>query len=146
MRWSAQTEEESNIFANAAPQLPEFNRGIWKKLEDTTRGWALSRVHPILVQIAPAVDKTDQFMPGTDVPVPHGFAKVEIDLVTHEVQVFYFRHEGSSEELSTFITTLPDAQQKTGVVFPMPKDAKFTPIWEITMKSNRAAKAQACPL
>jgi endonuclease G len=146
MRWSVQTEEESNLFANAAPQLPEFNRGIWKKLEDGTRGWALSRKHPILVYIAPAVDKTDQFMPNTDVPVPHGFVKIEIDTVTQDVQILYFKHEGSKANLNTFITTLPDAQQKTGVVFPMPPKPKFTKLWPVSLKSARAAKSQACPL
>lgn len=147
MRWSAKTEEESNLFANAAPQLPEFNRGIWKKLEDGTRGWALSRKNPIQIYIAPAIDSTSQFMPNTNIPVPVGFVKILIDTVTQDVQVFYFRHEGSKANLSTFLTTLPDVQQKTGVVFPMPPKPKFAKkIWTVSLKSARAAKTEACPL
>jgi len=145
MRWSAATEEESNLFANAAPQLPEFNRGIWKKLEDGTRGWVLSRKHPVQVQIAPAVDKTDPFMKGTSVPVPHGFVKILTDTVTGEVQVFYFKHAGSKASLSTFLTTLPNAQQKTGVTFKLPpKPIISTTLWKVDMKSARTVKSDVC--
>lgn len=145
MRWSVQTEEESNLFANTAPQLPEFNRGIWKKLEDGTRGWAISRKNPIQVYIAPSIDSTDQFMPGTDVPIPHGFVKILIDTNTRHVQVFYMKHEGSKANLSTFITTLADAQRRTGVTFPMPNRPIFSKTtWRVDLKSARAAKSEVC--
>lgn len=144
MRWSLVAEEESNTFANAAPQLPSFNRGIWKKLEDTTRGWVISRQHPIQIYIAPAIDKSDVFMKGTDIPVPHGFVKILIDAVTNEAQVFYMKNEASSAPLRSFLINIEDAQQKTGVVFPMPNHTIYTSLWAIKIKSAREAKSTAC--
>jgi endonuclease G len=40
--WSAQTMRESFYFSNMSPQLPAFNRGIWKKMEEKVRDWALT--------------------------------------------------------------------------------------------------------
>ena len=37
MRWDLEVEEESFILTNMTPQLPGFNRGIWKKLERLIR-------------------------------------------------------------------------------------------------------------
>jgi len=34
------TARTSCIFSNISPQLPGFNRGIWKKLENKVRTWA----------------------------------------------------------------------------------------------------------
>jgi endonuclease G len=145
MRWSELAEEESNIFANATPQLPEFNRGIWKKLEDGTRGWAISRGHPLQIYIAPVVKPTARTIGESLVPVPNAFVKILVDTVTKEYQVFLFKHRGSKENLSTFITSLANAQQQTGVIFPLPTGAvASTSLWKVDMKSARAAKSDVC--
>jgi endonuclease G len=41
MSWSLQVMQESFYYSNMSPQLPGFNRGIWKKLEEQVRDWAL---------------------------------------------------------------------------------------------------------
>jgi endonuclease G len=41
MSWSLQVMQESFYYSNMSPQLPGFNRGIWKKLEEKVRDWAL---------------------------------------------------------------------------------------------------------
>jgi endonuclease G len=41
MSWSLQVMQESFYYSNMSPQLPGFNRGIWKKLEEQVRTWAL---------------------------------------------------------------------------------------------------------
>lgn len=41
MSWSLQVMQESFYYSNMSPQLPGFNRGIWKKLEEQVRAWAL---------------------------------------------------------------------------------------------------------
>ncbi|MFM7033437.1 MAG: DNA/RNA non-specific endonuclease, partial [Bacteroidota bacterium] len=40
MAWSVQSMMESFSYANVSPQLPGFNRGIWKRLESQVRDWA----------------------------------------------------------------------------------------------------------
>jgi len=41
MSWSVQSMEESFFYSNMSPQVPGFNRGIWKKLEERVRQWAV---------------------------------------------------------------------------------------------------------
>jgi endonuclease G len=144
MRWSAVVEAESNIFANAAPQLPEFNRGIWKTLENMTRGWAVSRNHALQIYIAPVLNKNDQkFIGKNQVPIPGAFVKIIIDTVTNEVQVYFFKHEGSKAAIDTFIASLADVERETGIKFPMPKNPIFGP-WNVELKNAQKAKGNAC--
>ncbi len=146
LKFSPAAQAGAALLSNAAPQLPEFNRGVWKKLEDTTRGWALSRNHPLQVYVAPIVNtKQDVTIGKGRVSVPHGFVKILIDTVTQETQVFVFKHEGSKEPLDTFITSLAEAQRQTGVQFPMPPRPVFG-AWKIELKSNQRAKAAVCSL
>jgi endonuclease G len=41
MSWSADAIRESFYYSNMSPQVPSFNRGIWKKLEEMVRRWAV---------------------------------------------------------------------------------------------------------
>lgn len=40
MSWSVEVMNESFYYSNVSPQLPGFNRGIWKELEEKVRDWA----------------------------------------------------------------------------------------------------------
>src|SRR5574344_20414 len=40
MAWDAQAMKESFYYSNMSPQLPGFNRGVWKRLEELVRDWA----------------------------------------------------------------------------------------------------------
>ncbi|HPY82414.1 MAG: DNA/RNA non-specific endonuclease [Bacteroidales bacterium] len=39
MKWNVQAMKESFYYSNISPQLPQLNRGVWKKLEDKVRDW-----------------------------------------------------------------------------------------------------------
>lgn len=144
LKFSVEAQEGAALLSNAAPQLPEFNRGIWKKLEDTVRGWAISRNHDLQIYVAPVVDlKSDARIGKGRVLVPHAFVKIIVDTVTSEVQVFLMKHEESKADLSTFIVSLTEAQKATGIAFPMPPKPVFGP-WKIELKSNQKAKAAVC--
>lgn len=148
MRWDAVAERESFLMTNMAPQLPNFNRGVWKKLEDSTRGWALSRQHPMHIYVGPIYDRDQDPRIGKNgVTVPTAYYKVIIDVTTSEAQVYLFKHEGSKALLGTFITSLAEVQRQSGVIFPVPKGVVYTDTgWARDMKSNRAAKAKVCAL
>ena len=40
LAWSSASMSASFFYSNMSPQLPGFNRGIWKKLEELMRSWA----------------------------------------------------------------------------------------------------------
>jgi len=148
MSWDVDVERESFILSNMAPQLPGFNRGIWKKLEDQTRAWAVSRNDTLLVYVGPIYSLTQDNAIGKDrVIVPHAFFKIIVDIKTNEVMAFEFKHESSSKELDTFMTSLAQVQKDTGLVFPMPKDAVFSPnLWPSMTKSVRTSKKGVCQI
>ncbi|KKK52962.1 hypothetical protein LCGC14_3099610, partial [marine sediment metagenome] len=41
MKWSPDAMSASFFMSNMSPQDPSFNRGIWKKLEEQVREWAV---------------------------------------------------------------------------------------------------------
>ena len=145
MRWSKQAEEESFLLTNMTPQLPGFNRGIWKKLEDSTRGWALSRQHPLLVY-AGAIYGPDDAVIGNGVKVPRAFFKVLVDIVTGESQAFLFKHAATTDSLDSFLSTPEQVQAASGVKLPLPASKSSERMWRRDMKSNKKAKAAACAL
>jgi endonuclease G len=147
MSWDNQVERESFILSNMAPQLPGFNRGIWKKLEDQTRAWSVNRNHALLVYVGPVYNKQDKTIGKNMVVVPHAFYKIIVDTETSEVMVFEFQHQGAKGSLNQFITSLAQVQKDTGIVFPMPKSAKFADtIWTSASKSARKAKGLVCSI
>jgi endonuclease G len=147
LKWSAEAQKTAPITTNSAPQPPEFNRGVWKKLEDTTRGWALTRNHPILIYVGAIYNRDQNPTIGRDmVTVPPTFYKVLVDTVTLEVMPFIMDAKGSQEDLGTFIVSIAEVQKQTGLVLPLPAGAQFNGLWPIEMKSNRAAKATVCNL
>lgn len=145
LKYSQEAQASAAILSNAAPQLPEFNRGIWKKLEDTTRGWVMSRQSDILIYVGPVYNpKTDRTIGKGFVGVPHAYFKILTDLRTNESQVFLMEHKGSRAEFQTFVTSLAEVQKRTGIVFPMPPAVKFTSVWPIEIKS--VGHLRSCPL
>ena len=50
MGWSTQAMQESFYYSNMSPQLPAFNRGIWKQLEELVRDWAIAEDTILIVK------------------------------------------------------------------------------------------------
>jgi endonuclease G len=145
MRWDVEAERESFYLTNMAPQLPSFNRGVWKALESTTRSWSVSRLHPLLIYVGPVYGVQDSTIGKNRVVVPHAFYKVIVDIMTGEAQVFLFKHEdGKHAGIETFKSSLPEVQRQTSVTFPMPANVSYPQLWA-TPTSAAALKATSCP-
>jgi endonuclease G, mitochondrial len=146
MAWDPTVERESFILTNMAPQLPGFNRGIWKVLEVDVRAWAWERKHPLLVYAGSIVEDSDTNI-GTDkVAVPREFYKIIIDENTKEYLAFLFPHkEGLGADVTPYITTLTDIQGKTGIIFPLPEGAMERHVlWPVDVGEYNAAKKAGC--
>lgn len=148
MRWSPQVEVESNLFANAAPQLPGLNRAGWKMLEDQTRAWAVQRGHPLLIYVGPVYEKIAPTTIGKDhVSVPLSFYKIIVDQETNEVMVFLYPQQETSEPPSSFQISLAVVQGLTQIVFPLPAKVAFSRgVWPASAKSARYQKVRTCIL
>jgi endonuclease G len=118
MGWSAQTMYESFFYSNMSPQVPSFNRGIWKKLEEQVRTWAIS-YDSIYVVTGPVLREGLSFIGKNKVSVPDFYYKVILDLTDpeHKGIGFIMKNEGSGESLSSFAVTIDSVEKFTGINF-----------------------------
>jgi endonuclease G, mitochondrial len=148
MSWNSDIARQSFILSNMTPQMPGFNRGIWKRLEDQTRAWAIERSHNILIYAGPIYDRKQDKTIGTNmVTVPNSFYKILIDLDSKEALVFKFKHEAGNGSLNQYLSSLAQVQKESKIVFPMPKQVKYSDkIWEAHMHSASRVKSEVCAI
>lgn len=118
MSWDQCVMNESFYFSNMSPQMPSFNRGVWKKLEEQVRNWAIESdsLHivtgPVLTDHLPAIGKNK-------VAVPTYFYKVVLvynDSVAKSIG-FILPNEGSVNDLQTFTVSVDSVESYTGIDF-----------------------------
>ena len=84
MRFSKEAMQDSFCLTNITPQKPEFNRGIWAKLERAVRDW-VSRDEALLIITGPVFTSDDFARIGKNgVAVPDFFYKVILDYTLPE--------------------------------------------------------------
>ena len=127
LSWDPQVEYESFLMTNMSPQAGSLNRGIWKLLETSVRGWAVQRNQSFTVYVGGVYGAGDKTI-GKGVVVPHGFYKIVINNQTGEVAGWAFPHVAPYPNLGNDLTKfrLPIAQieQAGGVKFAFPANAK----------------------
>ena len=118
MQWDPTAMSESFLMSNMSPQLPGFNRGIWKKLESEIRNWALEK-DSIYVITGPVLAPIDSFIGENQVGVPQHFYKVLVDLSPHDHSMiaFLLPNSASSDSLLQFAITVDSLEQITGYDF-----------------------------
>ena len=79
MGWSQQAMAESFYFSNMSPQVPGFNRGIWKRLEEQVRTWA-EILDTIYVVTGPVLSPTLPKIGPNQVSVPKYYFKALISI------------------------------------------------------------------
>jgi len=148
MSFNDRAEKESFLLTNMYPQLPGFNRGIWKLLETATRGWAVQRGHTLVVYVGAIYGAGDKTIGDNKVVVPHMFYKIVTDTVTGEVMAFAFKHEGGQgNDLVPMRVSLDAVEKASGVAFAFPANAKEVPggqIWAVDYGALTNAKRAKC--
>jgi len=110
---------ETFYMSNMSPQAPDFNRGIWKQLEQQVRTW--TRKDKTLYVVSGGVLKKGLKKIGkrNKVSVPEYYYKIILDLKAPEVKAiaFLMRNEGSKESLASFVVSIDEIEQQTGIDF-----------------------------
>lgn len=150
LSWDTQVEYESFLMTNMAPQAGSLNRGIWKLLETAVRGWTVQKNQPFTIYVGAVYDGSDEKI-GKGVVVPHGFYKVVIDDVTSEVAAWFFPHvppySNLGNDLTKFRVSIASLEQKFGVRFGFPQNAKELPVggeWPVDFGALTNAKRAKC--
>lgn len=125
--WSQMTSYESFLMTNMYPQHGSLNRGIWKLLETSVRGWAVQRNQPFTIYVGALYGAGDEYI-GKGVIVPHGYYKIVINNATGEVAGWGFPHTkpyvNLGNDLTKFRVPIATIQQQSGITFKYPAGAK----------------------
>ncbi|ELR64618.1 DNA/RNA endonuclease G [Photobacterium marinum] len=116
MDFTQQSMQQSFLMTNMAPQLPGFNRGGWKALEEKVREWA-NTYNELYVVSGPIWDGNETYI-GNGVYIPSRFYKVILDPAYNEAIAFIVPHRKvSASELASFIVTVDQVEELTNLDF-----------------------------
>ncbi len=118
-KYSQRMMGESFFMSNMTPQAPQFNRGIWKELEDQVRQWAVRDnglyviTGPILKPGLPTIGKQNE------IAVPEQFYKVLLYCNSPQIRMigFLLKNEGSNQPLADFVVPVDRIEQLSGIDF-----------------------------
>jgi len=118
MGWSEVSEQESFYYSNMSPQLPGFNRGIWKQLETFVRNNAIAKGF-VYVVTGPVLTAGLPVIGHNKVAVPSMFYKVCL-IVEENRKVgigFMIPNQSSRLPVYAFATTIDEVEKRTGINF-----------------------------
>jgi endonuclease G len=127
LSWSQQVEYESFLMTNMYPQHGSLNRGIWKLLETSVRGWAVQTNQSYTIYVGALYGAGDPFI-GNGVIVPHGYYKIVINNNTKQIAGWAFPHTkpyvNLGNDLTVFRKPIAEIEKIAGVDFKFPQGAK----------------------
>ena len=127
LSWDVQVEFESFLMTNMSPQHGSLNRGIWKLLETSVRGWVVQGNQSYTIYVGGVYNAQDPKI-GTGVVVPHAFYKIVINNQTNEVAGWMFPHTkpyvNLGNDLTKFRLPIAQIEQQAGVKYVFPAAAK----------------------
>ncbi len=121
MDFNERAMSESFYMTNVSPQVPEFNRGIWKELEGKVRKWA-KKEKRLYVITGPLLKKTIERadrISATGPTIPRGFFKIIMDYEEPEKKAiaFMFKNKTINQPLERFVTTIDLVETYTNLDF-----------------------------
>jgi endonuclease G len=118
MAWSKLTMQESFYFTNISPQLPAFNRGVWRRLENLLRYWS-EAYDSVYIVTGPVLTAGLPFIGINKVSVPRLFYKVVMQYNRKGAKVigFVLPNEASAATLQNFAVTVDSVERLTGINF-----------------------------
>lgn len=121
MNFNEKAIRESFYMSNVTPQVPTFNRGIWKRLEGRVRDWAKKERH-LYVIAGPLLRKCngeEQRLKGTGPTIPRGFYKIIVDYDEKEQKgiAFMFKNKEIDQPIENFVTSIDRVESYTGIDF-----------------------------
>jgi len=119
-KWSKIALSESYYYSNMSPQLPEFNRKKWAKLEGLLRGYIAS--HPetqLYVVTGPLLNDSlpKQERSPNKISIPSYYYKVALDLKNRRAIAFIMPNKDIKYPISSFAVDINEVEEVTGINF-----------------------------
>jgi endonuclease G len=121
---------ETFFMSNIAPQVPDFNRGIWENIEERVRGWAM-RDEEIFVVTGPVLRKgLSTIGRYNNVAVPEYFYKIVLFYQPKSEKkprmiAFLLPNEALfGKRMNSYVVSVDEVEKATGLDFfaKLPKD------------------------
>ncbi len=138
MGYSKITMAESFYYSNMSPQIPGFNRGIWKQLEEQTRNWAIE-YDSLYILVGPIFSDTMKVIGPHQVAIPNAYYKVILDNHKGKEKMigFVMKNENSKNTLQSFVVTVDCIEVLTGIdFFPLLEDSLETKLESFVLLNN----------
>jgi endonuclease G len=150
LSWTQQVEYESFLMTNMYPQHGSLNRGIWKLLETSVRGWAVQLNQPFTIYVGAFYGAGDGVI-GNGVVVPHGYYKIIVNNQTRQIAGWAFPHTkpyvNLGNDLTVFRKPVTEIMQLAGVKYAFPAGAQeIAPgqEWPVNFGALTNAKRAKC--
>ena len=113
---SQEKVDQSFYMSNIAAQVPRFNRGIWKSLENQVRNYAIEN-DSIIVITGPYHPTPDLNKP--ELPVPEFYYKVILDISPPEYKAvaYLMKNDTSRGELKEYVISIDSLEAYLGYDF-----------------------------
>jgi len=142
---------ESFYLSNMSPQVPAFNRGIWKILEGMVRNWAVNEKE-IYVATGP-VFKDNLGSIGSHVTIPGYYYKVVYDPTGDQKMIaFVLPNAKGEKQLPEYIVSVDYVENLTGIDFfsGLPDDVENKleansnkSLWEFQMDTASSSEGES---
>ncbi len=116
MGWSAQSMSESFYYSNMSPQVPGFNRGIWRRLEEQVRNWAVE-LDTIYVITGPVLSGKMSHIGPDHVSVPNYYFKAVLYINGKDSRMigFVMPNAASKSHLINYAISVDRIEKLTGL-------------------------------
>ena len=118
-RWSKSALSESYFYSNMSPQLPEFNRECWAKLENSLRNYVIEKEQGLFVVTGPVLTdnlkKIDRSQ--NQVSIPNYFFKVVLDLENKKSIGYLLPHKRIEYPINYYALSVDSIEKITGLDF-----------------------------
>jgi endonuclease G len=149
LSWSEIVEYESFLMTNMYPQHGSLNRGIWKLLETSVRGWAVQTNQSYTIYVGAMYGAGDESFKG--IIIPHAYYKIVVNNDTGAVAGWRFPHTkpyvNLGNDLTKFRQPVASIMQEAGVQYAFPANAvELAPgaEWPVNFGALTNAKRAKC--
>ncbi len=118
MKFSKTAMSESFFMSNISPQNPEFNRGVWRKLEEQVRKWAVENEHLYIIT-GGVLSSCSSHIGENKIGIPEYYYKIILDYKEPEIKAIALLLENKKGDgkLSNYIKSIDYIENLTGIDF-----------------------------
>ncbi len=116
-RWSPDAMKDCFLMTNMAPQLPAFNRRIWKNLETRVREWAQTQPHSYIVTGPVLTEPCATYLKGICVPKKFYKVMLQTDGQRYRAIGFVIPQHYKNADLVNYAQSIDNVEKVAGLDF-----------------------------